>query len=80
MEGDLTRTDAQLLSHLDDPDLWLVRSNSGSLLTRSVTLRHALRQARGLLAMGILPSTIVKEPKDQVVVSVDQICRLWHCL
>ena len=40
------------------------------------TLRRALRQARGLLAMGILPATIVKEPKDQVVVSVDQICRL----
>jgi len=80
MEGELTRTDVQLLSHLDDPDLWLVRSNSGILLTRSVTLRHALRQARGLLAMGVLPATIVKEPNDQVVVSADQICRLWQRL
>jgi hypothetical protein len=80
MEGELIRTDAQLLSHLDDPDLWLVRSYSGSLLTRSVTLRHALRQARGLLALGILPATIVKEPKDQVVVSTEQISRLWQRL
>ncbi len=80
MAGDLTRTDAQLLSPLDDPDLWLVRSNSGSVLTRSVTLRHALRQARGLLAMGILPATVVKQSKDQVVVSADQISRLWQRL
>src|SRR5262249_60823486 len=80
MAGDLTWTDAQLLSHLDDPELWLVRGNSGSVLTRSVTLRHALRQARGLLAMGILPATVVKDSTDRVVVPADQISRLWQRL
>ena len=72
------KTDDQLWLELDAPDLWILRSGTGDVLTLSFTLRHALRQAHGMLRFGVLPGSLGRVPGDNVIVPSNQIYRLWE--
>ena len=69
--------DHELSVRLDVPGEWCVLDSFGHLLTRSLTLRHALRQVRMMMSGGTLPMSLVRESGRPVVVPTDQLYRMY---
>jgi hypothetical protein len=80
VQGDNPRkTDAELLSMLDEPSGWLVRIGATPMVPQG-SLREALRQALDVSGAGHEVMHIVKVPNDAIFVSSSQIRRLWQAL
>jgi len=69
--------DQELSARLDAPGEWRVLDGFGHLLTRSLTLRHALRQVRMMMSGGTLPMSLVRGSGRPVVVPTDQLYRMY---
>src|SRR5262252_6370277 len=70
--------DQELSARLDAPGEWRVLDGFGHLLTRSLTLRHALRQVRMMMSGGSLPLSLVRESgRRPVIVPTDQLYRMY---
>jgi hypothetical protein len=69
--------DHELSVRLDVPGEWRVLDGSGHLLTRSLTLRHAIRQVRMIMSGGMLPMSLVRGSGRPVVVPTDQLYRMY---
>src|SRR5215475_13427393 len=72
--------DRELSARLDALGEWRVLDGFGHLLTRSLTLRHALRQVRMMMSGGTLPMSLVRESGRPVVVPTDQLYRMYACV
>lgn len=69
--------DRELSARLDAPGEWLLLDGFGHLLTRSLTLRHALRQTRMMMSGGSLPMSLVRQSGSPIVVPTDQLYRMY---
>ena len=71
--------DHELSQIVDEPgQLWLVRGGPVVVLGKPcATLREALQQAYEHSMRGVSPGPIIQMPDDTVVISVEQIYRLW---
>jgi len=69
--------DRELSARLDTPGEWRVLDGFGHLVTRSLTLRHALRQVRMMMSGGTLPMSLVRGSGRPVVVPTDQLYRMY---
>jgi hypothetical protein len=74
--------DGELLQRLDvTGHLWLIRGGPmGVFGAPCATLREALTRAHALSSQSNSPGPIMQMPNDAVVVSVEQIFRLWRGL
>jgi len=69
--------DQELSARLDAPGEWRILDGLGHLLTRSLTLRHALRQVRMMMSGGTLPMSLVRGSGRPVIVPTDQLYRMY---
>jgi hypothetical protein len=68
------------LNQLDEAGLWIIRGGLAGVLGLATTLREALRLAYDLSMQGCSPGPIVRMPNDDIVVSPEEIYRLWRSL
>jgi len=68
--------DGDLLKRLDAPADWHLLDGVGRSLTRSLTLRHALRQVRMLMSGGVMPASLHRGSGRSVFVPMDQLYRV----
>jgi hypothetical protein len=66
----------ELIGHLDNPSLWVVRGGPMAVLATEDTLRKALMRAHVLSANGQAPTSIREMPDDRTV-PAEQIWELW---
>jgi hypothetical protein len=72
--------DEKLLQAIDAiGHLWLIRGGPlGVFGAPCATLREALTRAYQISSQGNSPGPIVQMPDDAVIISIEQVCRLWQ--